>query len=475
MAENVHDKLLKRLKDKNIEIEDFKDILKDVKKIKYGLNWEEHTEDIEERIKNSKLTLKEEEDLRINYGCDYTDNILIEGDNLASLLAMRDADKKVDIIYIDPPYNTGNKFAYNDKIVNEEDSFRHSKWLSFMEKRLKIARDLMFDDGVIFISIDDNEQANLKLLMDEVFGEKNFIANVVVENNPKGRRNSKYFSYSHEYLLVYSKNKSVLSEFKNTITPYDNGILLEDDIGMYKHGKRVLAGKSTNPEVVNFNSDKNYDVLYNFEFNTIKRLDRDVNGNYINYSSSSLQNNERIYSNVHSHTENINYATFTWDKLNELFQSNNLIFKENTIYEKIRNIETRIKSLLTKQSTGGVDLLTETAGRSLKNMLNNDTFTFPKNINLIKELIKLIDNKSVTVLDFFAGSGTTGHAVLELNKEDGGSRSFVLCNNNENNICKNITYERIKSVIKGYTTSKGVRIEGVKANLKYFKADVKVK
>ena len=93
-------------------------------------------------------------------------------------------------------------------------------------------------------------------------------------------------------------------------------------------------------------------------------------------------------------------------------------------------------------------------------------------INLIKEIIKLIDNKSVTVLDFFAGSGTTGHAVLELNKEDGGSRSFILCNNNENNICKDITYERIKCVIKGYTTSKGVRIEGIKANLKYLKIDV---
>ena len=289
MAENVHDRLLKRLKDKNIEIEDFKDILKDVKKIKYGLNWEEHTEDIEGRIKNSKLTLKEEEDLCINYGYDYTDNILIEGDNLTSLLTMRDEGKKVDVIYIDPPYNTGNKFAYNDKIVDSEDSFRHSKWLSFMEKRLKIARDLMFDDGVIFISIDDNEQANLKLLMDEVFGEKNFVANVVVENNPKGRRNSKYFSYSHEYLLVYGKNKTILPEFKDTIIPYNNGKQLEDDIGAYKHGRRVLVGKSTNPEVIDLNSDKNYDVLYNFESNTITKLNRDVNGNYINFSISLLQ------------------------------------------------------------------------------------------------------------------------------------------------------------------------------------------
>ena len=172
MAENVHDRLLKRLKDKNIEIEDFKDILKDVKKIKYGLNWEEHTEDIEECIKNSKLTLKEEEDLCINYGYDYTDNILIEGDNLASLLAMRESGEKVDVIYIDPPYNTGNEFVYNDKIVDKEDSFKHSKWLSFMEKRLKVARDLLTDEGVIFVSIDDNEQANLKLLMNEVFGKK---------------------------------------------------------------------------------------------------------------------------------------------------------------------------------------------------------------------------------------------------------------------------------------------------------------
>ncbi|MFB2260774.1 DNA methyltransferase [Staphylococcus aureus] len=208
MKDNVNELLIERLKEKGLNPEDFKDVLDAIKQPKYGLIWEDHPEHIEERMKYNRPVLREEKELRIDSGYGHTNNILMEGDNLASLIAMREDGKKVDVIYIDPPYNTGNEFVYNDKIVDKEDSFRHSKWLSFMEKRLKVARDLMTDAGVIFVSIDDNEQANLKLLMDEVFGEENDLGTITVVNNMKGRSDSKFFATSSEFMQVYAKQSS---------------------------------------------------------------------------------------------------------------------------------------------------------------------------------------------------------------------------------------------------------------------------
>ena len=426
MAENVHDRLLKRLKDKNIEIEDFKDILKDVKKIKYGLNWEEHTEDIEECIKNSKLTLKEEEDLCINYGYDYTDNILIEGDNLASLLAMRESGEKVDVIYIDPPYNTGNEFVYNDKIVDKEDSFKHSKWLSFMEKRLKVARDLLTDEGVIFVSIDDNEQANLKLLMNEVFGKKNvetMVWNKTAEGNSGSLKQVKRIRSIHEYICIGYK--------------YKPGIVFNK---IQEPNEKLGSNSLTTANLAKNNSQK-------------KNKEEDI--------FDIVAPNGKVWRDEWK---------FKKEKIDKLLNDNMLYFGKSGNNKPRLIIPTGLDR--TVYQTSIFNIGSPTLGKKdLKNVLDAE-FSYPKPISLIKRFLQLYPNKNAKVLDFFAGSGTTGHAVLELNKEDGGSRSFILCNNNENNICKNITYERIKSVIKGYTTSKGVRIEGIKANLKYLKTDV---
>jgi len=236
-------------------------------KKKYGLVWEEKPEDVEELLRTRLPVLHEITERRILAAesidkvekpvnaqtlalfpeMENTDNvqnpgkaeapnhILIEGDNLHALTALTFTHEgKIDVIYIDPPYNTGNKdFKYNDSFVDREDSYRHSKWLSFMHKRLQIAKRLLSDKGVIFISIDDNEQAQLKLICDEVFVEENFIANVSVINNLKGRSDAKYIATAHEHLLIYKKN---LFETLGIPIPdeYIEEYKLKDDKGYYR-------------------------------------------------------------------------------------------------------------------------------------------------------------------------------------------------------------------------------------------------
>ena len=180
------------------------DLTKQVKGQKYGLVFEEHKEAIDEKLENNLPVLTEEKELFVGNGGEM--NFLLEGDNLVSLKLLEKTHKgKIDVIYIDPPYNTGNKdFIYDDDFVDSADSFRHSKWLSFMEKRLHIARELLSEKGVLFISIDDNEQADLKLLCNEVFGENNFIGNFIwqsaTDNNPR------QLSTEHEYIICVCKN-----------------------------------------------------------------------------------------------------------------------------------------------------------------------------------------------------------------------------------------------------------------------------
>ena len=175
---------------------------------KYGLVWEDKPEDVEERLRESLPVLREVRDKAIlSDEADAPNHIIIEGDNLEALTALSYTHEgKIDVIYIDPPYNTGNKdFVYNDSFVDTEDSYRHSKWLSFMNKRLKIAKKLLSDKGVIFISIDDNEQANLKLLCDEVFGCEKFVSNIIWQKNYASKNNSQGIPASTEYLITYSK------------------------------------------------------------------------------------------------------------------------------------------------------------------------------------------------------------------------------------------------------------------------------
>lgn len=435
---------------------------------RYGLVWEEHTEWVDEEMKTKIPVFIEDETKKIVKNKDWENyNFLLEGDNLHSLhLLEKTHAGRIDVIYIDPPYNTGNKdFVYNDKIVDKTDGYAHSKWLSFMNKRLEIAKNLLSDSGVIFISIDDNEQAQLKMLCDEVFGEKNFLTQFIVENNPKGRKNSNFASVTSEYCISYAKN-SEKAYFVENIPKASSDMKLDEE-GRYVHssGRRVIVGQNNfNKIVSDFESDKHYSLYFrkeDYDYRFIKEDSIDWRDNdllsegfkrYISYRKNSFVEN-----------------TYTQQKLEELLQKRALDFTEDKIYEKNFKSTIRIKNLLinrkyeaiidNKKEMYEIDLKTTSAKHQLARIFDGEPpFDYPKNVRLLKLLLTLNANHDITILDFFAGSGTTGHAVAQLNKEDSGNRKYILCTNNENNICEEVTYKRLLSIQKN-----------LPHNLKYFK------
>lgn len=377
---------------------------------KYGLVWEKHTEKVDEMLEHNIPVFCEDESKKIVANENDGYNFLLEGDNLHSLKLLEKTHKgKIDVIYIDPPYNTGNKdFIYNDSFVDKTDGYSHSKWLSFMSERLEIARELLSDDGVIFISIDDNEQAQLKLLCDEVFGEENFIATLSVENNPKGRKNSSFISGTNEYCQIYSKSK-VNSKFVENI-PKDSKDMSIDENGDYVHnsGKRVIVGENKfNKFVINCDSDKHYSVYYN----ELKKDFLIKKENLLTPDYDLLNNG---YTRYFSHWDNkFVENTYTSEKLKNLFLDGKLEFKNSKIYEKNMSDKIRMKSLLVnrrykaiidnKEVDFEIDLKTTSAKQMLVKIIGNEIFSYPKNISYIKLLISLIEKEYSTILDFFAG------------------------------------------------------------------------
>ncbi len=406
---------------------------------RYGLVWEEREEDVEERLREELPVLVEDTELALTDGGKETPNhILIEGDNLEALTTLSYTHEgKVDVIYIDPPYNTGNKdFVYNDSFVDSEDSYRHSKWLSFMSKRLRIAKRLLSDRGVIFISIDDNEQANLKLLCDEVFGGGNFIAQVIWERAYSPVNLKKHFSESHDYIICYAKH------IENAIC---NGLPRTADANdRYSNPDNDPRGpwKSTDCTVGPIVKDKLYEVTL-------------PSGRVVIPSSGRCW-------------------LFTRDRFDEMVNDNRIWFgPEGDSAPSLKKFLSEVKQGMTPMTIWKYIEVghSQDAAKEVKDIFGGEArFTYPKSMRLIKRIVGLYGDKSSTVLDFFAGSGTTLHAVMQLNKEDGGKRQCILVTNNENNICREVTYERNKRVIEGYTTPKGVQVEGLRENnLRYYR------
>lgn len=404
----------------------------------YGLVWENKPEDVEERLHDELPVLVEDETKRIiSDSPDAPNHALIEGDNLEALttLAYTHAGK-IDVIYIDPPYNTGNKdFIYNDAFVDSEDGYRHSKWLSFMAKRLRIAKKLLSDRGVIFISIDDNEQANLKLLCDDVFGERNFVSLFIWKSRQnKDNRNITGVSIDHEYIMCYSKHCGI----------------------------RVFRG-----------AERKTDQYSN--------PDNDPRGPWTSANMAGLLD-EKQRPNCHydliDPSTGINYGKpkmgWRYDRntMNKLIEDNRIIWPEKI------NGRPRKKSFLSEisivlpgfSSIIGNDVYTRNGTKQLDEIFGSRPFGFPKPSELIKQIVCQSTDSNSTILDFFAGSGTTLHAVMQLNAEDGGQRQCILVTNNENGICENVTYERNKRVINGYTKPNGDHVEGLHANsLRYYR------
>lgn len=425
---------------------------KDVNGKKYGLVFEEHREEIDEVLDTHTPVLTEEADLFIDHGGQM--NFLLEGDNLAALKLLEKTHRgKIKMIYIDPPYNTANKdFAYDDTRVDLTDTFRHSKWLSFMRERLRIARNLLRDDGILFISIDDNEQSDLKLLCDEIFKEENFFSQVIIQSNKRGQT-YKQIAKTHEYLLIYTRSPE--AEFNEIDkTDDDNDLNLLDKIGAYN----VRELRNRNPK---FGKHNRPNLFYPIYVNP-SIVDKD------GFCPISLAYTTDYCVEVYPFNSTGGESCWRWstkllsENINSNTQFSNVVARAKrdgtfNIYEKYRKTTYKAKSIWLE-----TDVITEKGTVELGELGLSERFPFPKPLFLLKKCLQIGTNSNDIILDFFAGSGTTGHAVMKLNAEDGGTRRFILCTNNENGICRDVTYERIRRVIDK---------EDYAASLKYYKVD----
>lgn len=421
------------------------EIEKDVNGKKYGLVFEEHREDIDEVLDTHTPVLTEETDLFIDNGGQM--NFLIEGDNLASLKLLEKTHKgKIDLIYIDPPYNTLSEgFIYSDNQIDKNDTFQHSKWSSLIYNRLKISKKLLTDKGVVFISIDDNELYPLKFICDDIFGADNYLSTITVIVKPEGRRYGA-FAKTHEYILVYANKieRIDLNEIEVEGTSYK----YYDEVGGFN-----LKGLR-NRNVRAFNSINRPNLRYPFYVNIehpnkygLCVVSTEPQDGYIEVWASTVDGLESVW---------------RWGKDTASKKKDELVAyrgKDNEIriFQKERKLTQTAKTMWNRK-----EFISQKGTKEVQEVLGKGKFDFPKPLELISQIVKIGSTKCTTILDFFAGSGTTGHAVMKLNAEDGGNRSFILCTNNENNICRDVTYERIKRVIDK---------ESYSASLKYYKVD----
>lgn len=426
---------LRRIHELEQQISRLQTELKKNSETQYGLRWMDVPEAFDNETENAVPILEEVKNKAIINDDGKPTHILIEGDNYHALTCLNYTHKgAVDVIYIDPPYNTGSDgFIYKDKrvldkfpdgtIVPTDHPLRHSYWLSFMHKRLQLAKNLLSKRGVIFISIDDNEQANLKLLCDQVFGEKNFVG-TLIHQRAKGGGQAKHIVKGHDYILLYSS--------------FINNISLAR--------KKVIQNKT-----IEINGEyyiKNDDVIRKSFGKYDKRL-----------------GDRRCY-----YEELEKYKGIEKKKEIEKLIKQGVYFLEpnkdgmHTIceYIKVDDATSKLYSI--------IKVLSEEGKKELEK-LGITNFSYPKPIEIIKQLIEAgtFISKSSTILDFFAGSGTTMHATMQLNEEDGGHRQCILVTNNENQICEKVTYERNRRVMLGYTNAKGEEVAGLGNSLKYYR------
>ena len=462
------------------------DLEKDVNGKKYGLVFEEHREEIDEVLDTHTPVLTEEEDLFIDNGEQM--NFLIEGDNLASLKLLEKTHKgKIDLIYIDPPYNTGNKdFIYDDVFVDKSDSFIHSKWLSFMSARLKIARKLLAPQGALIISIGYQEIHNLNLLCQDIFFDRQ---NVVVTVQTSGGKPNGGFNYTQEYLMFV-----VPTDFSPNAMSFTGGIERSPFEGL----TLSTFDKTTRP-------NQTYPIF--IEKNTMRIVgvgkslaERIADGSYLGeakdfvfdfneapegtvalwpISSKGADCVWRLISTRLLHDWKLGFIKVSKNKSKACPNEYSLQYLPDGVIRKIESgdlevigRENDLPTLkLGKNETVGSDIPTiwtekdffTTKGSSyVRNIFGDKRFPYPKPLEFIVELLRASTSDNSLIVDFFAGSGTTGEATMLLNKETRGNRRFILCTNNENGICREVTYERIKRVIDK---------EGYTASIKYYRVD----
>ena len=457
---------------------------KDVGAKKYGLVFEEHREEIDEVLSTHTPVLTEDGSLFIDNGGQM--NFLIEGDNLASLQLLEKTHKgKIDLIYIDPPYNTGNRdFIYDDAFVDKTDLFSHSKWLSFIERRLRLAKKLLSASGAIFISIDDNEEAALKLLCDDIFGENCFAANISWQRTYSIRNDSKGIPLEVEHILVYSKSESwqpnKLPRTAKMDASYSNpdgdrcawmsGSPIASDAkthqGMVYAIQHPLTGKLLYPNVTahwRYSQEQMLEYMNGWCEYTLRDLhDEEKRAEICGVSVDEVRKDVKAIVLAKSFEESYEKAKIVLDNgpWPRFYFTNG---GKGGIRRKVYadSVGGRIATNYWMYDEVGH---TDEAKKELKAIFDgNIPFDTPKPIRLLDRILHIGSQDDSIILDFFAGSGSTGQAVMNYNAtNEGSNRRFILCTNNENNICREVTYERIKRVIDK---------EGYAASLKYFKVD----
>ncbi len=414
----------------------------------FGLVWEYEQDELEIKCIENNPYLLEINTKSIQVDITQQTHWLIEGDNLPSLIALKqEFTSKVDLIYIDPPYNTGFKqdqegFNYHDKRRADHHVYAHSTWLNFMSARLKIAYELMADDAFMFISIDENEFAQLKLLCDQLFGEKNFVNYLLWKKRSTGGqvRDGSVITQT-EFVFIYAKDKSKakLNKLKN-----------ENAGNMKWRDFRKSGGQW----------QQRYRPKQHYPFYFNKNMDR--------LSLEPIDINDIIIIPQDAKGENGFWENGKETALLRLKQNELKAIKSKSGQYKISQLEVASDS----QNAGNfIDIPSVQGNHEIKEL--DLSFNNVKPLGLLEYIIELGSHPNALVLDFFAGSGSTAHAIMKMNKERLHQRRCILCTNNEYNLCEEVTYPRLSRVIKGYTNSKGKTQNGIFQNLNYYKVALK--
>ena len=464
---------------------------------KYGLVWEQHEEAVDVMMRTHIPVFTEDASKEITTSAGGVYNFLLEGDNLHSLRLLEKTHRgRIDVIYIDPPYNTGSKdFVYDDAYVDDNDGYKHSKWLSFMNQRLLSARNLLKKDGVLVISIGYQEVNNLMLLCQEIFSDRQ-VACVTIQTS--GGKPNGGFTYVHEYIIFVTPNDFqprkmsftggisrspfeglTLSTFDKTTRPNQAYPIFIDRETM----NIVGVGKSLT-ERVNEGTYSGELADFPFDFDEApegtaalwpisskgaecvwrlipERLKNDWEKGYLKVSKNKSKVNPNEYS-VQYLPEGV-ISKINSGELEVVGQepgAPTLVFGEN------KTVGGEIPTIWTEK-----DFHTTKGTAAIKEIFGDKRFSYPKPLELIVEILRAVTKTDSVVLDFFAGSGTTGQACLELNKQDSGNRRFIVCTNNEGDICNNVTYPRLQTIISGVRIDGSTYSDGIPANLKYYRTD----
>ena len=429
---------------------------------KYGLVWEQHEEAVDVQMRDNIPVFTECADKEIFAAPGEKFNFLLEGDNLHSLRLLEKTHLgKIDLIYIDPPYNTGNQdFRYDDVYVDELDTYRHSKWLSFMSERLRIAAKLLAPHGFIFISIDDKEAAQLKLLCDEIFGDANYEKTdyIQVRYPDKTLKSDMKYHKEIEQVLVYRKSDSATPYLQPQEYDYEKFVYsvneLAPGIEIQLGGKKVVVFQKGEWELVKHKEGFKEGLKEIWATGTI--LNGNSSGRFFRDYLDGRKEKDGLgvlYKVYGVGDDSFDYRYFSGPQKVTATKGK---YYQGVPVDKMEEGSTKVSPIPNFYDMAG----------DFGNIRHEGGIPFnsgKKPIKLMSMFLNYFKQKDITVLDFFAGSASTAHAVLALNQADGGTRKFIICTNDENDICTEVTYPRISNVINGYANTKGIP-----ANLKYY-------